>query len=151
AKDIEWENKWRSRHDRPLVEPLYDLDDVEQTLSQCVSHPYGQPVPLPGGVTLVFRDAGHILGSAIVELTIPSGGQEKRLVFSGDLGNPSSVLMKDPEKIFEADLVLVESTYGDRDHRPLDDTLEEFAQVLEEAHEAGGNVLIPSFAVGRTQ
>ncbi|TDB02526.1 MBL fold metallo-hydrolase RNA specificity domain-containing protein [Halomonas marinisediminis] len=151
AKDIEWENKWRKRNAKPLLEPLYEIDDVEQTLSQCVSHPYGQPVHLPGGVTLVFRDAGHILGSAIVELTIPSGGQQKRLVFSGDLGNPSSVLMKEPEKVFDADLVLMESTYGDRDHRPLEETIEEFASVLEEAHADGGNVLIPAFAVGRTQ
>ena len=105
AKDIEWENKWRRRNDRPLVESLYDLDDVEQALAQCVSHPYGQPVNLPGGASLVFHDAGHILGSAIVELSIPSGGQEKRLVFSGDLGNPSSVLMKDPEKLYELSLI----------------------------------------------
>ncbi|MDR9440742.1 MAG: MBL fold metallo-hydrolase [Halomonas sp.] len=151
AKDVEWENKWRRRNDKPLVEPLYDLEDVEQTLALCETHPYGQPARLPGGVNLVFRDAGHILGSAIVELGVPSGGQEKRLVFSGDLGNPSSVLMKDPEKLYDADLVLMESTYGDRDHRPLEETLEEFAQVLEEAHADGGNVLIPAFAVGRTQ
>lgn len=151
AKDVEWENKWRRRNDKPLVEPLYALEDVEQTLALCEPHPYGQAVELPGGATLVFRDAGHILGSAIVELAIPSGGQTKRLVFSGDLGNPSSVLMKDPEKLHDADLVLMESTYGDRDHRPLEETLEEFARVLEEAHEAGGNVLIPAFAVGRTQ
>ncbi len=151
AKDVEWENKWRRRNDKPLIEPLYDLDDVARTLSLCESHPSGQPVHLPGSVTLVFRDAGHILGSAVVELTVPSGGREKRLVFSGDLGNPGSVLMKEPEKLYEADLVLMESTYGDRDHRPLDETLEEFAQVLEEAHAAGGNVLIPAFAVGRSQ
>ncbi|WP_108445789.1 MBL fold metallo-hydrolase RNA specificity domain-containing protein [Halomonas denitrificans] len=151
AKDVEWENKWRTRHGKPLVEPLYELKDVERTLSLCTSHGYGQPVQLPGGVTLVFHDAGHILGSAIVELAVPSGGQTRRLVFSGDLGNPSSVLMKEPKKLHEADLVLMESTYGDRDHRPLDETLEEFARVLEEAHEAGGNVLIPAFAVGRTQ
>ncbi|MCE8034196.1 MBL fold metallo-hydrolase [Halomonas sp. MCCC 1A11057] len=151
AKDVEWENKWRKRHGKPLVEPLYDMEDVERTLRLCKSQGYGQPVPLPGGVTLVFRDAGHILGSAIVELAVPSGGQTKRLVFSGDLGNPSSVLMKEPEKLFDADLVLMESTYGDRDHRPLEETLEEFAQVLEEAHASGGNVLIPAFAVGRTQ
>ncbi|MCH4563446.1 MBL fold metallo-hydrolase [Halomonas sp. EGI 63088] len=151
AKDLEWENKWRKRNGKPSVEPLYELEDVERTLALCESHPYGQPVRLPGGATLVFRDAGHILGSAIVELTIPSGGQAKRLVFSGDLGNPGSVLMKDPEKVFDADLVLMESTYGDRDHRPLDETLEEFARVLEEAHADGGNVLIPAFAVGRTQ
>ncbi len=151
AKDVEWENKWRRRNGKPLVEPLYELDDVDQTLALCETHSYGHPARLPGGVTLVFRDAGHILGSAIVELAVPSGGQHKRLVFSGDLGNPSSVLMKDPEKLYDADLVLMESTYGDRDHRPLDETLEEFARVLEEAHEAGGNVLIPAFAVGRTQ
>ncbi|MCE8010469.1 MBL fold metallo-hydrolase RNA specificity domain-containing protein [Billgrantia desiderata] len=151
AKDVEWENKWRKRHDKPLVEPLYELADVERTLRLCKSHGYGQPVKLPGGVTLVFRDAGHILGSGIVELAVPSGGQTKRIVFSGDLGNPSSVLMKEPEKLFEADVVLMESTYGDRDHRPLDETLEEFAQVLAEAHASGGNVLIPAFAVGRTQ
>ncbi|WP_445158232.1 MBL fold metallo-hydrolase RNA specificity domain-containing protein [Halomonas sp. E14] len=151
AKDVEWENKWRKRNDKPLIEPLYEMEDVERTLRRCKSQGYGQPVQLPGGVTLVFRDAGHILGSAIVELAIPSGGQTKRLVFSGDLGNPSSVLMKEPEKLYEADLVLMESTYGDRDHRPLEETLAEFAKVLEEAHEAGGNVLIPAFAVGRTQ
>jgi len=151
AKDVEWENKWRKRNGKPPVEPLYELKDVERTLSLCTSHGYGQPVTLPGGVTLVFHDAGHILGSAIVELAVPSGGQTRRLVFSGDLGNSSSVLMRDPVKLHEADLVLMESTYGDRDHRPLDETLEEFARVLEEAHEAGGNVLIPAFAVGRTQ
>ncbi len=151
AKDLEWENKWRHKAGKPTVEPLYEAVDVEQTLALCESHPYGRPIELPGAITLVFREAGHILGSAIVELTIPSGGQQKRLVFSGDLGNPGSVLMKDPEKLFDADLVLMESTYGDRDHRPLEETLEEFARVLEEAHADGGNVLIPAFAVGRSQ
>ncbi|UYG02670.1 MBL fold metallo-hydrolase [Halomonas sp. LR3S48] len=151
AKDVEWENKWRKRNDRPLVEPLYELQDVERTLGLCKSHGFGQPVPLPGGVSLTFHDAGHILGSGIVELSVPSGGKTKRLVFSGDLGNASSVLMKEPVKLYDADLVLMESTYGDRDHRPLTETLEEFAQVLEEAHASGGNVLIPAFAVGRTQ
>ncbi|MBB3189605.1 MBL fold metallo-hydrolase RNA specificity domain-containing protein [Halomonas cerina] len=151
AKDVEWENRWRARAGKPTIEPLYDEDDVARTLSLCEPHGYGQPVQLSGGVTLVFRDAGHILGSAIVELAIPSGGQQRRLVFSGDLGNPGSVLMKPPEKVYDADLVLMESTYGDRDHRPLTETLEEFAQVLEQAHADGGNVLIPAFAVGRTQ
>lgn len=151
AKDIEWENKWRKRADKPLIEPLYDQDDVERTLAQCRAHAYGQPVTLPGDATLVFRDAGHILGSAIVELSVPSGGRQRRLVFSGDLGNPSSVLMEAPQRVEGADVVLMESTYGDRDHRPLEETIDEFAQVLEDAYEAGGNVLIPAFAVGRTQ
>lgn len=151
AKDIEWGNKWRRKAGKPLLEPLYTLDDVERTLALCEAHAYGQPVHLPGGATLVFRDAGHILGSAIVELKVPSGGRQRRLVFSGDLGNSGSVLMQTPHKVSEADVVLMESTYGDRDHRPLDETLEEFAGVLEEAHAAGGNVLIPAFAVGRSQ
>lgn len=74
AKDVEWENKWRRRNVKPLVEPLYDLGDVAQTLALCESHPYGQLIELPGGASLVFHDAGHILGSAIVELALPSGG-----------------------------------------------------------------------------
>lgn len=151
AKDIEWENKWRKRADKPLREPLYELEDVERTLALCVPHDYGHLVDLPGGATLVYRDAGHILGSAVVELQLYSGGRKRRLVFSGDLGNPDSVLMNKPETIRDADLVLMESTYGDRNHRPQDETLEEFAQVLEDAHAAGANVLIPAFAVGRTQ
>ncbi|PMR73181.1 MBL fold metallo-hydrolase RNA specificity domain-containing protein [Billgrantia endophytica] len=151
AKDIEWQNRWRKKAGKPLIEPLYELADVERTLALCRTHAYGQPATLPGDVTLIYRDAGHILGSAIVELNVPSGGRQRRLVFSGDLGNPGSVLMKDPERIQDADLVLMESTYGDRDHRPLEDTIDEFARVLEEAHAAGGNVLIPAFAVGRTQ
>ncbi|WP_458525331.1 MBL fold metallo-hydrolase RNA specificity domain-containing protein [Onishia taeanensis] len=151
AKDIEWENRWRHRAGKSLLEPLFDIDDVERTLALCQTHPVGQPATLAGGVTLVYHDAGHILGSAIVELAIPSGGRTRRLVFSGDLGNPESALMKDPETPRDADLVLMESTYGDRDHRPLKETIEEFAEVLDAAFEDGGNVLIPAFAIGRTQ
>jgi len=151
AKDIEWENRWRHRAGKPLLEPLYDIDDVEMTLDLCQTQHFGQPVTLAGGVVLVYHDAGHILGSAIVELAIPSGGRTRRLVFSGDLGNPESALMKDPEIQRDADLVLMESTYGDRNHRPLKETIEEFAQVLAAAFEDGGNVLIPAFAIGRTQ
>ena len=151
ARDIEWENRRRLKADKPPLEPLYGPDDVEQTLALCRPQPYGQPLALPGGVTLVFRDAGHILGSAIVELDIPSGGRRRRLVFSGDLGNADSVLMRDPERVTGADVVLMESTYGNRDHRPMDETIDEFAGVLEAAWTAGGNVLIPAFAVGRTQ
>jgi len=150
-KDLEWQNKWRTKRGKPLLEPLYTLDDVEQTLQQCIAHGYGNPVQLPGGVTLVYQDAGHILGSAIVELKVPSGGRDRRLIFSGDLGNASSVLMRAPQPIHDADIVLMESTYGDRDHRPLDETIDEFADVLAQAHAAGGNVLIPAFAVGRSQ
>ncbi len=150
-RDMERENRWRRRAHKPLRTPLYEQEDVARTLELCVAHDYDRCTRLPGGVELVFRDAGHILGSAIVELTVPSGGRRRRLVFSGDLGNADSVLMREPARIRDADVVLMESTYGDRDHRPMADTLEEFSRVLEEANEAGGNVLIPAFAVGRTQ
>lgn len=149
-RDTAWQNRRRDRRGDPL-EPVYTMDDVVQTLQQCVGHGYGTPVDLPGGVRLIFRDAGHILGSASVDLTIPSGGRDCRLVFSGDLGNSDSVLMRDPETLRDADVVLMESTYGDRDHRAPEETLAEFQQVLEEAQAAGGNVLIPAFAAGRTQ
>ncbi|WP_018863665.1 MULTISPECIES: MBL fold metallo-hydrolase RNA specificity domain-containing protein [Thioalkalivibrio] len=151
SKDIEWENKWRRRSDKPLLEPIYDIDDVATTLGRCEAVRYGDTRTIAGDVRLTFRDAGHILGSAIVDLIVPSGGRDRHLVFSGDLGNTDAVLMNDPARLEHADHVLLESTYGDRDHRPMDDTIEEFAQVLEEAERSGGNVLIPAFAVGRTQ
>ncbi|WP_018879820.1 MULTISPECIES: MBL fold metallo-hydrolase RNA specificity domain-containing protein [unclassified Thioalkalivibrio] len=151
SKDIEWENKWRRRADKPLLEPVYDIDDVATTLGLCEAVPYGQARKIAGGIGLTFRDAGHILGSAIVDLIVPAGGRDRHLVFSGDLGNADAVLMHEPARPEHADHVLLESTYGDRDHRPMEETVEEFAQVLAEADKSGGNVLIPAFAVGRTQ
>ncbi len=150
ARDIEWENKWRERAGRPLVEPVYDIDDAERALTLRRPANYGEPVVVNDDLTVVFRDAGHILGSAIVEMTVRAA-RRSRVVFSGDLGNPDSVLMKAPEAVESADVVLMESTYGNRDHRPLGETLEELAGILKEAHQGGGNVLIPAFAVGRTQ
>ncbi|OOG22734.1 MBL fold metallo-hydrolase [Thioalkalivibrio denitrificans] len=151
AKDVEWENKWRQRADRRLLDPLFDEQDVEAALKLCKGVAYNREESLAGDVRLRFHDAGHILGAAIVELVLPSGGRDRRLVFSGDLGNPDSVLMHDPARLEHADAVLMESTYGDRDHRPMQDTIEELAGILEQAHADGGNVLIPAFAVGRTQ
>lgn len=100
---------------------------------------------------LTFHDAGHILGSAIVQLDVNDLGRTRRLVFSGDLGNDCTPLMRSPAVLEQADVLLMESTYGDRDHRCSDDTLEEFLGVLQQAHKDGGNVLIPAFAIGRTQ
>ena len=102
-------------------------------------------------ISVSFYDAGHILGSAIVSLTIKEQGSTKTLVFSGDLGNTTSPVLKDPEIIEKADILLLESTYGDRDHKPLDSTLDEFREIFAAADQDGGNVIIPSFAVGRTQ
>ncbi|MCY1286726.1 Ribonuclease [compost metagenome] len=150
-KDAEWENKWRARMGKAPVAPLYTVADTEQALSLRRPLPYGERHQVAPGIWLTYHDAGHILGSAIVELEIHDHHLTRRLVFSGDLGNTCSPLMHDPSILNEADLVMMESTYGDRDHRPSEETLDELAEILQTAHRQGGNVLIPSFAVGRTQ
>ncbi|MBP8202450.1 MAG: MBL fold metallo-hydrolase [Pseudomonas sp.] len=150
-KDAEWENRWRARAGKPPLSPLYTTADAEQALSQRRPVSYGQLCEVAKGVHVTFHDAGHILGSAIVELHVHDHGLTRRLVFSGDLGNTCSPLMRDPSILTQADVVLLESTYGDRDHRCSEDTLDELADILQQAHRDGGNVLIPSFSVGRTQ
>lgn len=150
-KDAEWENKWRARMGKTPITPLYTRVDTERMLKQRQSHAYGQPFEAAPGVTVTFHDAGHILGSAIVQADVEDFGRTRRLVFSGDLGNACSPLMHEPATLSEADVVLMESTYGDRDHRNHEATIEELADILQQAHRDGGNVLMPSFAVGRTQ
>lgn len=150
-RDTEWENKKRRRAGKKLLEPLYTIDDVEQLLLLRKPVNYRTKTELFPGLEVQFHDAGHILGSAIVNLTIKDGGETKTLVFSGDLGNAQSPLLKDPEYLQTADVLLLESTYGDRDHKPLEPTLDELSAVLKTAKLSGGNVIIPSFAVGRTQ
>ncbi|WAJ36252.1 MBL fold metallo-hydrolase [Pseudomonas sp. GOM7] len=150
-KDAEWENRWRARQGKPAIKPLYTIADSERALSQTRRHPYGQSSEVAKGIHVTFHNAGHILGSAIVELCVEDHHLHRRLVFSGDLGNTCSPLMQAPTQLHEADVLMLESTYGDRDHRCSEDTLEELADILQRAHRDDGNVLIPSFAVGRTQ
>lgn len=150
-KDLEWQNKRLSRAGKPTLVPVMSAQDVERVMELTEAVGYEQRiVPMPG-LELVFSDAGHVLGSAIVQLWLKNGQAMRHLVFSGDLGNPNTVLMRDPTPIKHADVVLMEGTYGDRDHRPLEETVEEFAQALAEAHASGGNVFMPAFALGRTQ
>ena len=151
ARDAEWENKRRRRAGKDDIEPLYSLEDVEQALTFCEGVSYHQRTTVADGVDVRFVDAGHILGSAIVEVFVDEEGREKKLVFSGDLGNSQAALLNDPESVADADVLLLESTYGDRNHRSMEATLLEFEEVIEEASKNGGNILIPSFAVGRTQ
>ncbi|WP_300425100.1 MBL fold metallo-hydrolase [uncultured Thalassolituus sp.] len=150
-RDVEWENKRRRRSGKEPIEPLYGLDKVDDTLMLCEGVDYYRTLQIAPDVHVTFHDAGHILGSSIVCLAISEEGQEKRLVFSGDLGNSQAALLRDPDIISEADVLLMESTYGDRNHKSMEDTLQEFEGVIEEASRNGGNILIPSFAVGRTQ
>ena len=150
-KDAEWENKWRARLGKPAVQPLYTRLDAERMLGQRKAHAYQETFDVAQGVAVTFHNAGHILGSSIIQLDVTDHGRTRRVVFSGDLGNDCSPLMRPPAVIKEADVVLMESTYGDRDHRSHEDTIEELASILQQAHRDGGNVLMPSFAVGRTQ
>lgn len=150
-RDVEWENKHRRRAGKKELAPLYTLEDVEDALTLVHDIDYGQRQEIAEGVEICYRDAGHILGSAIVEIFITEAGVKKKLVFSGDLGNSCAALLRDPEVVTEADVLLLESTYGDREHRSMEETLAEFEDIIATASENGGNILIPSFAVGRTQ
>ena len=151
-RDTEWENRWRERAGKPLLKPLYVQADTDAALELCQPTEYGVPTMIARGIEVCLHEAGHILGSAIVDIKVHEEGQRpRRLVFSGDLGGLNAPLLRDPAFLSEADVVLMESTYGDRDHRNKEETLVELQQILEHAWKDGGNVLIPSFAVGRTQ
>jgi metallo-beta-lactamase family protein len=150
-KDLEWKNRKAARAGKKVQPPELSLTDAERVAKLCQEVPYKKRViPMPG-LELEFVDAGHILGSAIVQLWLKGHKSMRKLVFSGDLGNPATVLMDDPTDIDLADVVLMESTYGDRDHKTIDNTLQELTEALEQAHQEGGNVFIPAFALGRTQ
>ena len=132
--------------------PLYSESDVEATMDLFEIYPYGNSVKLKEGLEFRMRDAGHILGSAILEVwTKTESGRDRKIVFSGDLGQPGARIIKDPDFVREADYVICESTYGNRLHKSKDETLLELLAILKKAQEDGGNVLIPSFAIERTQ
>lgn len=139
-----------NRHRRPgipEVQPLFTRDDVEAAMRRVHPLPYDARTSIANGIDLCFRDAGHILGSSIVELWADG----RKLVFSGDIGPKGTPILRDPTPITQADLVLMESTYGDRNHRDRLDTVHELGDILERAFRERGNVLIPAFAVGRSQ
>ncbi|MFM1897668.1 MAG: hypothetical protein RLZZ385_2742 [Pseudomonadota bacterium] len=150
-KDLERENLRRQRSGRAPLPAEYSSEDVRKVLKLCKTRGYEKPLQLSPDASFTFFDAGHILGSAIVEITLREDGAEKTLVFSGDLGKPGSFLMNDPRVLSKADIVLMEGTYGDRNHRTLDNTVEQLRDLLAETWRRGGNVMIPSFAVGRAQ
>ena len=150
-KDAEWSNKRRRAEGRPRVEPLYTLDDARNCLTQFESARYEEPFLVVPGATATFHDAGHILGSSIVELDFTNDGSPRKLVFSGDLGYRDAPVMNRPAVLQKADAVLMESTYGDRLHRPFDETMDELSGVFEKASADQGNIMIPAFTVGRTQ
>ena len=150
-KEVEWENRKRERRGQKLLKPVYDRADAQQAMRNFEAQAYGEAREILPGVVLTLHDAGHILGSAIVQLDLTEGDKVCRLVFSGDLGQAEVDILPDPSLIETADVVLLESTYGDRCHRSHADTLAEMQEVLARALAGHGNVLIPAFAVGRTQ
>ncbi|MCU0754812.1 MAG: MBL fold metallo-hydrolase [Xanthomonadales bacterium] len=149
--DVEARNRRRQRSGLPLHAPLYDLEDVQDVIACTLGCDYGETVEALPGLQLRFLDAGHIIGSAIVEACIEDGARRRRLVYSGDIGPKDAPIMCDPTPLQDADLVLLESTYGDRLHRPRTDTEAEIGAVLAAARRQGGTVLVPAFAVGRSQ
>ncbi len=150
-RDLERKNLRLKRKGQKPLKPDYSKNDVLKVLKRCKTHPYDTDFNITENLSVKFYDAGHILGSSIVEIKIREMNKTKTLVFSGDLGNNDAVLMNDPTTVTEADVVLMESTYGNRNHRSMEETIEQFRDVLHETWEEGGNVMIPSFAVGRTQ
>lgn len=152
-QETEWKNRKAKRHSGiEPYEPLYTMEDADGAIKHIVSCKYSRIIELDEGIKIRFTDVGHLLGSASIEVWASEEGVEKKIVFSGDIGNIDQPLIKDPAYTEEADYVVMESTYGNRVHstgRP--DYVADLAKVLQETFDRGGNVVIPSFAVGRTQ
>ena len=151
--DIEWLNKHRARKKLEPVEPLYTEQDAEKCLRQFVTLGYNRPLPISDGVELTFVDAGHILGSAqvVLDVTDQADGTKKRFLFSGDVGRGDSEVLRDPVAVEDVDFLLMESTYGGREHEAPPGFDTHFAGVIKNAVKRGGKILIPAFAVERTQ
>ena len=149
--DAEYKNRKNRRAGRPEEEPLYTVADAQRVPEFIDTCEYDQPVHLCDGVDAVFIDAGHLLGSASIRLTLTEGGETRTIVFSGDIGNVDQPIIRDPQFFTGADYVVMESTYGDRNHTEVWSYTDELAEIIDETLGKGGNVVIPSFAVGRTQ
>ena len=149
--DAEYENRKGQRAGREHVEPLYTEQDALDVFKYVTTCEYEETVELCEGVSAVFTDAGHLLGSASITLELEEAGVHKTLVFSGDIGNVDQPIIRDPQLLKKADYVVMESTYGDRNHTEVWSYTDELAEIIDETLGKGGNVVIPSFAVGRTQ
>ena len=149
--EAEWRNRKAKRQGKPEFVPAYTMEDALGVIRNFVGCPYETGIILGEGLRVKFIDAGHLLGSSSIEVNICEAGVEKTIVFSGDIGNKNQPLIKDPAYFSKADYVVMESTYGDRSHGERPDYVRLLADVIQETFDRGGNVVIPSFAVGRTQ
>ena len=150
--EAEWRNRKALRSGAPLYEPLYTVQDAMNAVALLAPIDYNQTIQLCEGIELRFTDVGHLLGSSCIEVWITEGGVSKKIVFSGDVGNIDQPIIKDPQHVDAADYLVIESTYGNRVHSTVKpDYIKDLTRVLRETFAKGGNVVIPSFAVGRTQ
>lgn len=149
--DAKWVNRKNSKLGRGEITPIYTIEDAEESIKHFKPVQYGKKVQIHPRIEICFRDAGHILGSSFVEMWIDNGGKVSKIVFSGDLGPDNQALIRDPEIIDDADFLLIESTYGNRLHRSKEDTYIEFKEIIQESYNSRGNIIIPAFAIERTQ
>ena len=149
--EAEWRNRKGRRQGKPEFVPAYTMEDAMGVIQNFVPCPYEKTIKPAEGISVRFVDAGHLLGSASIEITIQEDGKEKKIVFSGDIGNVDQPIIRDPQLLKKADYVVMESTYGDRNHTEVWSYTDELAEIIDETLGKGGNVVIPSFAVGRTQ
>lgn len=152
--EAEWQNRKAQRAGKSGYEPLYTMADAEGVIRKLRPVPYGERIQVLDGVDIAFTDVGHLLGSGSIEVWMREGDVEKKMVFSGDIGNHDRPILRDPQPTLEADYVMIESTYGNRYHEKHEeeqDYVRQLADVIQRTLDRGGNVVIPSFAVGRTQ
>jgi metallo-beta-lactamase family protein len=149
--EAQWKGRKRLRHGEQDIDPLYNQKDAEKTATYFKEIQYDEPLRPFDGLKVVFRDAGHILGASLLELWVEESGATRKIVFSGDLGRPAQLIIKDPTIITEADFLFLESTYGDRNHKNEEDSLSELAEAIAYSYKNGEKVIIPAFAVERTQ
>ena len=150
--EAEWQSRKNSRVGRKAVEPIYDMEDAQKAITQLRAVTYGNSFEPAPGITVTYRDAGHILGSAFLELVVSEAEGNTKLIFSGDLGRPNALLMDDPDKpLLSADYLFMESTYGDRDHKNEGTSRDELAEAIHYSYSRGEKTIIPAFAVERTQ
>lgn len=149
--EAEWRNRKAKRSGEKEFVPLYDMAAADGAIKLFCGCAYGETIQVAEGISIRFTDVGHLLGSSCIEIWLTEGTEERKIVFSGDIGNRNQPILRDPNTIPEADYVVMESTYGDRNHGEHIDYVEALTNILQETFDRGGNVVIPSFAVGRTQ
>ena len=151
VQDAERQNRRLRRAGKPLLEPLYRMEEAEQIIAQMRKVGYKLPVQVAAGIEATWVEAGHMLGSASIRLVLEDEGKRKSVVFSGDLGPKGVPILRDYQPFQQADMVFLESTYGDRNHPPFSETVDEFVRIVKHAVSSGGKILVPTFAIGRAQ